>query len=220
MKKKMTAMMIAALTLTMSLTAFAAAPAIREVEVKKNVIEVDFAQKVQYQDAQVTVQDANGMPLSVQIIERDKDEIDFRVDGLNAGTEYTYTISGVRSGKSGSYERVSGTFRTAPDVSVLPPWSTAVNTADIGIRSVEYDREDAELEIEFLGAANFENPTVTVTDEAGSVLEAAVIETDLDDIDAMIFGLVRGQTYVVTVSGVAKAGSVEFGSVSAAFTVN
>lgn len=78
-------------------------PAEGEITVKKvdydrddRELEVEFAGKVEYEELQVIVEDANGKAYDVQIRERDRDSVEVRVSGLDRGTEYSVTVSGLR----------------------------------------------------------------------------------------------------------------------------
>ena len=138
MKKRMMAMLLAAVLLALcAAPAMAAAPKIKKTEYEGNgVVEVDFtSRKVTYKSAKVVVKAPGGKTLTAKIIDKDSDDIEFKVTGLAANTKYTYTISGVRAGKSGSYGKVSGSFKT--------PSNTPA------IKKAKYDKKDKELEVEF-----------------------------------------------------------------------
>ena len=105
MKKRIVSLLLVVLLLTVSaVPALATAPKVKKVEYDGNgVVDVDFTTKnVRYKNAKVVVKDSSGKKLTARIIEKDNDEVSFKATGVKAGKKYTFTISGVRAGKSGS----------------------------------------------------------------------------------------------------------------------
>ena len=86
-------------------------PKIKEVDYDKNdrEVEFDFAAKVQWKGAKVTITDGSKNYVT-RIIEKDKDSIEVKVSKLPIGKKYTYKISGVRVNGANSYKTISGTF--------------------------------------------------------------------------------------------------------------
>ena len=86
-------------------------PKIKEVDYDKNdrEVEFDFAAKVQWKGAKVTITDGSKNYVT-RIIEKDKDSIEVKVSKLTIGKKYTYKISGVRVNGANSYKTISGTF--------------------------------------------------------------------------------------------------------------
>lgn len=207
MLKKLTAMLLVILTVALSITtAFAATPVIEKVKYEGNgYVDVEFRRDVQYKSAKVTVKDSNGKSYTAKIVEKDDDELTFRVTGATAGKTYTFTISGVRSGRSGSYTKVKGTFK-------IPAASKVV------LESVEYDREDRELDIEFVGKVSYKSLTVKVKNSAGKVYTSKIIDKDNDSIELRVAKLPKG-TYKVVIKGVAPRGTSNYGKVTGSFRV-
>ena len=196
MKKRFIALLLAALMLLLfTAPALAAAPAVKETEYKgKGVIEVEFAaKKVTYRNVKVTVKDAAGESLKAKIQKKESDEIRFKVTGLKADSTYTYVISGVRIGKSGSYGTVEGSFKTPAETPE--------------ILKVKYDAKDRELDIDFATKVQYKALKVTVEDESGKALKIKKIKKSNDEIELRIAGMKKGQTYTLTVSGVRVKGS-------------
>ena len=206
MKRRLLAMLLAMLLLALCASpAMAAAPKVKEADYEGNgVVEVDFnSHKVTYKNAKVVVKDADGKKLGVKIIEKDDDDISFKVTGLKFGSKYTYTISGVRAGKSGSYGKVTGSFK-------MPSEKPA-------IKKVEYDKRDKELEVEFATRVQFKDLKVTVKDQNGKALIVKKVEKDSDDVEMKVAGMVKGQKYTVTISGVRVKGVGSYVSVKKTF---
>jgi hypothetical protein len=86
-------------------------PRVKEVDYDKNdrEVEFDFAAKVQWKGAKVTITDGSKNYVT-RIIEKDKDSIEVKVSKLTLGKKYTYKISGVRVNGANSYKTISGTF--------------------------------------------------------------------------------------------------------------
>ena len=117
-------------------------------------MEVDFKRNVQYKNAKVYVKDSSGKSYKASIKKRDSDDLTFYVKSIKAGKKYTYTISGVRAGRSGSYKKVSGKFSVP-----------AKNK--VSIKSIDYDHDDRELEVEFARKVQYKSTKVSVKDSTG-----------------------------------------------------
>ena len=207
MRRSLTALLLAAVLLVMSaVPALASAPKVKQTEYEGNgVVEVDFSSKrVRYKNARVVVKDAAGNRMSVTILEKDGDGMTFRVKKVKPATRYTYTVSGVRKGVSGSYGSVKGSFRTPADVPE--------------IAKVEYDPRDGELEVEFATRVQFRNLKVVVKDADGSRLTVTRTEKGKDDVEVKVKGMTPGQRYTVTVSGVRVKGKGGYITVGKTFT--
>lgn len=190
--KKVIALLLAVMVLTLTASALAETPVVEKVEYEGNgFVEVDFLRDVEYQNLTVTVKDFLGAEYAVTIFERDDDDLAFRAEGLQPGETYEVTIAGVRSGRSGEYETISQQI-SVPEAGVP------------AIKSVEY--EDGELEIDFVEAVSFQDVQLEVTDLNGTVYESKITETDRDSLEARVSGLVWGETYLVNVRGVSVRG--------------
>lgn len=207
MKKRIISLLLAVMLLTLcAVPALAAAPKVKKVECEGNgVVEVDFTTKnVRYKSARVVVKDSAGKKLTVRILEKDTDDISFKVTGLKAGKKYSFTISGVRAGRSGSYGTVKGTFKTPSNKPA--------------IKKVKFDAQHDNLEIDFATVVQYKNLKVTVKNAAGKELSVWNIEKDPDELDMDIDGMISGKKYTVTVSGVRVKGVGSYTSVSKTFT--
>jgi hypothetical protein len=206
MKKRIVSLLLVVLLLTVSaVPALAAAPKIKKVEYDGNgVVDVDFTTKnVRYKNAKVVVKDSAGKKLTAKIIEKDTDEISFKVTGVKAGKKYTFTISGVRAGKSGSYGTVKGSFSTP--------------SGKPRIVKVAFNPDYDDLEIDFATDVEYKNLKITVRDADGNKLLIYNIEKDPDNLDMDVEGMVVGKTYTITVSGVRVKGVGSYTSVSKTF---
>ena len=207
MKKRMIAiLLVLVLSVLTAVPALASAPKVKKTEYEGNgVVDVDFSKKVSYKNAKVVVKDPSGQKMSVKIIEKDDDDILFRVSGVKAGTKYKYVISGVRVGKSGSFGKVSGSFKTP-------------SYADVEINYVKYDREDKEIEVDFATKVQYKNLKVTVKDSSGKKVTVKWIDKDDDDLSIKVSGIKSGKKYAVQISGVSVKGKSNYQTVSKAFT--
>ena len=206
MKKRIVSLLLVVLLLTVSaVPALAAAPKVKKVEYDGNgVVDVDFTTKnVRYKNAKVVVKDSSGKKLTAKIIEKDSDEVSFKVTGVKAGKKYTFTISGVRAGKSGSYGTVKGSFKTP--------------SGKPKIVKVTFDPNYDDLEIDFATDVEYKKLKITVRDEDGNELPIYNIEKDPDDLDMDVEGMVVGETYTITISGVRVKGVGSYTSVSKTF---
>ena len=209
MKKKLLALVVSVMTImATTVPALAATPTIQKTEYEgSGYVEVDFTRNVQYKSAKVTVKDSSGKKYTATIKKKDNDDLLFYVKNIKAGKKYTYTISGVRTGRSGSYKKVSGKF-TVP----------AKNK--VTIKSLDYDREDRELEIDFASKVLYKSAKVTVKDSAGKSYTVKILKKKKDSIEVRVSGLKRKKSYTVKVSGVrTNTSGSSYTSVSKTFTV-
>lgn len=203
--KKLLAFVLAALLLA-AVPAFAAEPSIKRVEYEgAGHVDVDFVWDVEYMNASLSVQDEDGAAYAATIWELDEDDLTFGVEGVVPGKNYSFTLSGVRSGFTGDFTSVSGSFSVPEEGKVV-------------ISKTDYDADDRELEIEFAGRVEFENPVVTLTDEAGNAYENRVSDWDKDSLELRVSGLKRGTEYRLHISGVRAADAAETMEVSGSFT--
>ena len=207
--KKLFALALVVLSLiSAALPAMAAGASIKKTEYEgSGYVEVDFKKNVQYKSAKVTVKDSDGKSYAAKITEKDKDDLTFKVSSIAAGKTYSYTISGVRSGGSGSYGKVSGSFKVPA-------------AKKLSIKSLDYDRGDKEMEIEFSGKVEYKSAKVTVKDSDGKSYSASIREKESDGMEVRVSGLKKGSTYTVKVSGVRlKSAGGSYSSVSKSITV-
>jgi len=111
-------------------------------------VELEFRSKVQWKNAKVTVKDSTGKAYSVKILNKDNDEIEFKILQFKQGQKYTCTVSGVRQGRSGSYGKVSGSV-TIPTtkVSESKAVSNALNDAVKKYKIKKADAKGIDLDI-------------------------------------------------------------------------
>ena len=206
MRKRILAVLLVSVMLVIcALPAVAAAPKIKKTEYEGNgKVEVEFTTKVTYKRAKVTVKDPDGQKISTRIIEKDDDDFTFKATGLKAGTQYTYTISGVRRRGTNSYGKVSGIF--------------TVPATGLAVKNVEYDREDRELEVEFTTRVQFKDLKVSATDGSGNSLTVKRVKKGRDDLEITFQGAVAGTTYTVVISGLRAKGESSYTSITTSFT--
>jgi uncharacterized membrane protein YkoI len=111
-------------------------------------VELEFRSNVQWKNANVTVKDSTGKAYSVKILNKDNDEIEFKILQFKQGQKYTCTVSGVRQGRSGSYGKVSGSV-TIPTtkVSESKAVSIALNDAVKKYKIKKADAKGIDLDI-------------------------------------------------------------------------
>lgn len=206
MKKRFAAMILAfAILLGIAVPVMAASPETLKAEYEgRGYVEVEFKTKVQYKNASVTVTDPEGKALAVRITEKDDDDITFHVDGLKPSTKYTFTVSGVRKGRSGAYGTVSGTFKTP--------------RSELSVKEAEYDPRDGELDLDFYGRVQYKNPRVVIKDAAGRTCSCRITERDRDGMEIAVKGLASGK-YTVKISGIRLKGDTAYTSITASFRV-
>ena len=216
MKKWFALLLVTATLIAAALPAMAASASIKKTEYEgSGYVDVDFRSRVQYKSAKVTVRDSSGKTYKANITEKDGDDLTFKASGISSGKTYTYIISGIRAGSSGSYGSVSGTFKTPGSSS-----GSGSTAKKLSIKSLDYDAGDRELEIEFSAKVQYNNLRVRVTDPTGAKsYTVRILEKDNDSIDIRVSGLRSGQKYTVKVAGVRQGSSGSYGGVSKSFTV-
>ncbi|MGN0673382.1 MAG: PepSY domain-containing protein [Anaerovoracaceae bacterium] len=147
----------------------AAAPKKESVEYKGNgKVEVEFRTKVNYRNTKVTVKDSSGTRYSTYIVDKDSDDLEFRIKNFKKGKTYRFTIDGIRKRGTVRYSSVSGTVKipkATADIGKSKAYSIAVsdaaskygadaNTAEL--LSSRLDRDDGRkvYEIDFKASVN------------------------------------------------------------------
>lgn len=207
MKKRMISLVLAlAMILSLSVSVMAATPVIEKTKYEgRGYVEVEFTKKVQYKNLKVTVKNSSGTKMTTTIVEKDDDELTFKVKNLKAGSKYTYSISGIRTGKSGSYQTVKGSF-------TVPKW-------DPLFKEIDYDAGDRDLDIDFAKRVQYKNLKITLKDSAGKTIKCRVVDKDAREIELSVTGGLKvGKTYTLTISGIRQGSSGSYGTITAKFT--
>ena len=99
--------------------------------------------------------------------------------------------------------------------------TTTAAAADAALPTVEKTvyKGFGYVEVDFVQDVNYENPTVSVTDAAGSAVEAVIVSLDDDDLTFQITGFAADADYSFAVSGVRVGRSGAYGDVTGTFTV-
>lgn len=124
--KKLTAIAVAAAmvmgTAAMPVSAASkGAPRIEDVEYKsKGVVEVDFVGNVKYKNVKITAKDNKGKKYSVSVVNRDKDDIKFKIKKFKKNRTYTFNIKGVKKWKADKYRTIKGKVRIPAEKKVNP----------------------------------------------------------------------------------------------------
>lgn len=200
LQRLMTLLLALTLVLTMSGTAVfaASAPTVKKAEYEgSGRVEVEFSGKVAWKNASVTVKDTAGKSYTATIIEKDNDEIDFRIKNYKKNTTYKYTIKGVAKKGTTSYTKVTGKVK-------IPA------AGKIVMDDIEFDSEDREVEFEFKGKVQWKNPTVTITDANGKNYVTKIKAKDYNSIEVKVKGMKNGKTYNYKISGVRKSGTKDY----------
>jgi hypothetical protein len=106
------ALMSLTLVILSAAAVFAAAPTIEKVKYDgKGKVEVDFVQDVSYKKVKVTVKEPSGKTYKAKILEKDDDDLDFKLKHYKAGKKYKFTISGIKIQGSNKYGKVKGSVK-------------------------------------------------------------------------------------------------------------
>ena len=89
-----------------------AASLVEEVDVERNgEVEVEFREDVKYNNLKVTVKDANGKSVAINVIEVDEDGVEFKLTSFTQGAKYTFEISGITVLSTNKKTSVTGSFK-------------------------------------------------------------------------------------------------------------
>lgn len=113
-KKRMPVILLTVtlMILTQIIPASAAAPKKESVEYKENGrVEVEFRSKVYYNKTSVTVKDTQGKSYKAYIVDKDNDDLEFRIRNYKEGRTYKFTIKGIKKRGTISYGKVTGTVK-------------------------------------------------------------------------------------------------------------
>lgn len=182
------------------------APKIDDIDYKgKGKVDVEFDGKVKYRNVKVAVKDNSGKRYTAKIIEKDSDEIEFKILGYKTGRTYNFTISGVKKPSADSYVSVSGSLKIP-----APKY--------MEVKKVEYDADDWEVSFEFAGKVSWDDVDVSITDEDGEEYVVEVISTDDDELEVSTEELIEGDSYSYEISGVKAEDADSFGTIEGMFT--
>lgn len=207
LQRMLTLLLSLMLVLTMSGTAVfaASAPTIKDADYEgAGRVEVEFTGKVAWKNASVTVKDTAGKKYTATVIEKDSDEIEFKIKNYKRNTTYKFTIKGVAKKGTTSYTSVSGKVK-------IPA------AGKIVLDDVDYDSEDKEVEFEFKGKVQWKSPAVTITDSSGKNYVTKILSKDKDSIEVKVKGMKEGKTYNYKITGIRKAGTKDYITLSGKF---
>ena len=147
--------------------------------------------------------DTEGTVYKTKILEKDRDDITFRVKKAVEGKDYRFTISGVGVWKSGTYTSVSGEFRIAGSEEIL-------------VEKVEYDARDKEVTIEFQSAVKWKKAKVNIKNGKKEMVKR-IAEKDRNEIEVKVKALTAGKTYTYTITGIARKGTKKYQTLKGTF---
>lgn len=112
--KKMSLVMLLMLTLiiTSAATTFASAPSKAQIKYEGNGrVEVDFNKKVKYKNPKVVVKDTSGKKYTAVILDRDSDDLEFRIKNYKDGKTYKFTVKGVKTRGTSKYGKYNNKIK-------------------------------------------------------------------------------------------------------------
>ncbi len=88
----------------------------------------------------------------------------------------------------------------------------------VTVKDVDFDWDDQEIEIEFYERVKWNQPTVTITDQAGNNYVLWIIEKDDDGIEVKTQNVQQGGVYSYEITGVSNRSGGESQTVTGEFT--
>lgn len=193
------------LTLNATAVFAASAPTLDEVKYEGNGrVEVEFTGKVAWKSPKVTVKDLSGNSYTASIVDKDSDEIEFKIKNFKKNTTYKFTIKGVAKKGTSTYTSISGKVK-------IPA------AGKIVIDDIEFDQSDKEVEFDFETRVQWKSPKVTITDSTGKNYVTAINSKDKDSLEVEVKGLKEGKTYKYKITGIRKYGTKDYRTLSGSF---
>lgn len=100
--------------------------------------------------------------------------------------------------------------------------TTTKNTTKIPVKSVEYDYDDTDDDIEITFSSNIKlkkSAKASVKDSSGKTYKTYIEDYDKNEIDLDVSNLKSDKKYTVTISGIKKSNASEYGTVTVKFTI-
>ena len=124
MKKITSILTVLTVAMTMVFTSmtgvFADAPQLEKMKYKgSGKVEVEFEENVIYSGLSVSVKDTDGNSYSTKIIEKDDDELEFKIKDYKKGKTYNITVNGVKAEGTEGFGSVSGKVKIPAETSTI-----------------------------------------------------------------------------------------------------
>lgn len=164
----------------------------------------------------VTVFDKNGAKVASGVDSAGSDWLNVRVRDVKPGETYTFEIRNVSYGArrdivyTGFFVASAGwkiEYKEPPRFRMLHRQSNDA-AADVFIKEIEYDR-GGHIEVGFAGRAGKKisiewngNEKVAVTDEAGRVYDARIVEYERNTLELHVHDIVENLDYSLAISGI------------------
>lgn len=193
------------LTLNGTAVFAASAPTLDEVKYEgSGRVEVEFTGKVAWKSPKVTVKDLSGKSYTATIVDKDNDELEFKIKNFKKNKTYKFTIKGVAKRGTDTYTSVKGKVKIPAAGKII-------------IDEIDYDAYDKEVEFDFVTRVQWKNAKVTITDSTGKNYVTSVKDKDRDSIEVNVKGLKEGETYKYKISGIRKYGTKDYRTKSGTF---
>ena len=195
-------MLLAVLLFSSVVSSALAAPALRGVDYEgKGRFEVDFRSRIKFKNLKITVKDSSGKKYTAKIVDKDDDDLEFRILNYKPGKTYTFTLSGIRKVGEKKYYTVTGKAKIPAAPKGIP------------LKEVEYDAKDRELSVEFDAKVEWKNPKLKVSD-GKKTFTGIVKSRTLTDIEVVTKKLTPGARYTITLSGIRLKGTEKYRTIT------
>lgn len=181
---------------------------IEEVEYKGNgVVKVDFDDDVRYSNNFKLIVKSGGRTYGTTIYVKSDDDLKFKIKNYSAGKKYSITVKGVADEDSYAPQ-----YKTLKSSIKIPGGSSGSGMATKAkIQEVEYDYDDCEISVDFVGNVSWSgNPKVVVKTAGGKKVKSRLYGRDNDDCEVYA-NLTPGKKYKVIIKGVRQGYSGKYG---------
>ena len=160
-------------------------------------VEVHFQSAVEYGNVRVTVRDRAGKKHCAKILDKDKDELEFRAKGLKAGKTYSVRIRGIRRKGTSKYGTAKGSFTVPRKVHGITMYETDI------------DPTKETVSFEFLEDVEWKSEAVSISDGTTEYVQA-IREKNSHTIKVKTGRLEAGKWYDWKISGIRRKGRTRY----------
>lgn len=173
-------------------------------------LNISFRNKVSYTDAvSAVITDSEGKTIDCKIAKKRAASMTIKAAGLVKGQKYTLTIEGVKGKDIQEAVTITREFTAKGMKTAAEAKKPIVEKSKV--RRVKF------VTVKFNGVVQYKDAVVTVTDADGNALTASIIKKAKGNIKVKVTGLVKGNKYTITITGIKTKKEKNFSSITKTF---
>ena len=149
--------------------------------------------------------DPAGKQFTAPVVDKDRNELEFKIKGAQQGKTYSFKISGIRKVGEKKYRCVKGIIR-------IP-----TSKGNVPVKEIEYFKSNKNVEFDFTVPVQWKKAKVTITDGKNQYV-VKITKRNKKEIKVRVKGLKAGAVYSYTISGIRRYGKGKYGTISGTFT--